>query len=324
MRRKNAVSAAAGLARWPSRCESMIAIGKVLRPLLAALWLAIAFPAWAGDPLYLWKATAADMTVYLFGTVHLCRSDCFPLPDEVLRAADEARALAVELDPRGSDTQGRLLARALYPAGQTLHRDLSAGCVERLQAALNKMGVGTEPVLRMRPWMAVSTLTMMAATSAGYDTKQGIDAWLISRARTQGKAVVELETLDDQLASLDMLPGVQQEEMVRQTMDMVQGGTLSDYIDNLVAAWRAGDPAQVLALSRDGMGDGNGAPGLVSALIKQRNRDMAARIAAEAARKGVLFVAVGALHFAGEDSILDRLRTAGFTVRQLTRGGDLR
>jgi hypothetical protein len=322
MRREDAVSAAVGLAASRSARKGMSGKARARRLLLAALTLAMAVPAWAGGPLYLWKATAADMTVYLFGTVHLCRADCFPLPDEIVRAADEAGALAVELDLRGDDSQSRLLARGLYPAGQTLHRDLSAESVERLRAALAKMGVGTETALRMRPWMAVSTLTMMAAANGGYDARQGVDEWLISRARARGIAIVELETLDEQLSSLDMLSGDQQEEMVRQTVDMVQAGTLVHYIGELVEAWRGGDPARVLALSRDGLGEGPAAPGLLPALVNRRNQDMAARIAAEAARRRVLFVAVGALHFAGDNNILDRLRTAGFAVRQLTRGSD--
>jgi uncharacterized protein len=290
---------------------------------LAVMMLLLAFPVWAGERLYLWEATRGDARVVLFGSLHLCRSDCFPLPDEVLHALDQAATLAVELDPSTREMQSRLLARALYPAGQTLHSDLSAQSLGYLRSALDRAGVPAEPIMRMRPWMVVSTLTMIAATQAGYGAQQGIDLWLLRRARAQGKTVVELETVDEQLASMDGMPREQQEQMVRQTLDMVYEGKLPHYIDALVDAWRKGDPARVLALSRDGLPGEAEADQIISSLVVRRNRAMATRIAALASEKGAVFVAVGALHFAGEDSILNHLRAAGFAVRQVSAGDEL-
>lgn len=291
--------------------------GRFFCRVVAAVLLLLSVEAWAGDRLYLWEATRGDARALLFGSVHLCRPDCFPLPDEVLRAFDQTATLAVELDPGTRAVQGRLLARALYPAGETLHRDLSARSIDQLESVLSRAGMPSGPIMRMRPWMVVSTLTMIAATQAGYGAQQGIDLWLLRRARAQGKAVVELETIDEQLSSLDGMPREQQEQMVRQTLDMVHDGKLPGYIDSLVDAWREGDPERVLALSRDGLPAEVQADRLISSLLVQRNRAMAARIAELASENGAAFVVVGALHFAGEDNILDQLRAAGFTVRQL-------
>ncbi|MGB0128774.1 MAG: TraB/GumN family protein [Rhodocyclaceae bacterium] len=298
-------------------------IDSIFRRVLAAVLLLAAVPGWAGERLYLWEATKGDARVFLFGSVHLCRPDCFPLPDEVLRAVDEAATLAVELDPGARGMQSQLLARALYPAGETLHRDLSAQSIDHLNAALSRVGMPAASVLRMRPWMVVSTLTMGAAIQAGYGAQQGIDLWLLRRARAQGKSIVELETVDEQLASLDTMPREQQEQMVRQTLDMVHQGKLTGYIDELVDAWRRGDPERLLALSREGLPGEAQAERLVSALVAQRNRVMATRIAEVSAERGVVFAAVGALHFAGKGNILEHLQAAGFTVRQLSAGNNV-
>jgi len=271
----------------------------------------------AAERLYMWEAKGRGGTAYLFGSVHLCRADCFPLPDAVVKAADAARALALELDPERSGLQEQLLARALYPAGETLQRDLSPQLLADLQAALARAGIPAEPLMHMRPWMVGTTLTALAAVRAGYDAQQGIDLWLLKRARAQAKPVIELETVDEQLASLDGLPREQQEQMVRQAVALVGDGSLAGFVDELVDAWRKGDPDRMYKLSRKGLQSEAQADRLLSALVTTRNGAMADRIADAVTHKGSVFVVIGALHLAGPDSVLERLKAKGFEVRQV-------
>lgn len=271
----------------------------------------------AAERLYMWEAKGHAGTAYLFGSVHLCRADCFPLPDAVVKAADAAPALALELDPERPGLQEELLRRALYPAGESLQNDLSAQLIADLKAALARAGIPPEPLMRMRPWMVGTTLTALAAVQAGYDAQQGIDLWLLKRARTQNKPVIELETADEQLASLDGLPREQQEQMVRQAVALVGDGSLAGFVVEMVDAWRKGDPERLYKLSHKGLESEAQAERLLSALVSERNGKMANRIADAVAQKGGVFVVVGALHLAGADSVLERLKAKGFVVRQV-------
>lgn len=271
----------------------------------------------AAERIYMWEAKGRGGTAYLFGSVHLCRADCFPLPDAVIKAADSAPALALELDPERPGLQEQLLKRALYPAGETLQRDLSPQLIADLHAALARAGIPPEPLMHMRPWMVGTTLTALAAVQAGYDAQQGIDLWLLKRARAQAKPVIELETADEQLASLDGLPREQQEQMVRQAVALVGDGSLAGFVGEMVDAWRKGDPDRLYKLSRKGLESEAQAERLLSALVTERNGKMANRIADAVAQKGGVFVVVGALHLAGADSVLERLKAKGFEVRQV-------
>jgi uncharacterized protein YbaP (TraB family) len=271
----------------------------------------------AAERLYMWEAKGRGGTAYLYGSVHLCRADCFPLPDAVVKAADAAPALALELDPERPGLQEQLLKRALYPAGETLQRDLSPQLIADLQAALARAGIPPEPLMHMRPWMVGTTLTALAAVQAGYDAQQGIDLWLLKRARSQAKPVIELETADEQLASLDGLPREQQEQMVRQAVTLVGDGSLAGFVGEMVDAWRKGDPDRLYKLSRKGLDSEAQAERLLSALVSERNGKMANRIADAVAQKGGVFAVVGALHLAGADSVQERLKAKGFAVRQV-------
>lgn len=288
----------------------------LIRCVVAVVLLTLGTAA-AAERLYMWEAKGHGGTAHLFGSVHLCRADCFPLPDAVVKAADAAPALALELDPERPGLQEQLLKRALYPAGETLQRDLSPQLIADLQAALARAGIPPEPLMHMRPWMVGTTLTTLAAVQAGYDAQQGIDLWLLRRARVQTKPVIELETADEQLASLDGLPREQQEQMVRQAVALVGDGSLAGFVGEMVDAWRNGDPDRLYKLSRKGLESEAQAERLLSALVTERNGKMADRIADIVAQKGGVFAVVGALHLAGADSVLERLKAKGFEVRQV-------
>ena len=61
-----------------------------------------------------------------------------------------------------------------------------------------------------------------------------------------------------------------------------------------------------------------------TALIERRNRRMAARVIDLLVnRPNSYFFAFGCGHFAGEDSILDFVRAAGFRVERIAPGTDL-
>src|SRR5689334_3905992 len=52
-----------------------------------------------GSKLFMWKMTSdAGATVYFLGTIHIARSDFYPLPDEIEKAFEKSSSLLVEAD----------------------------------------------------------------------------------------------------------------------------------------------------------------------------------------------------------------------------------
>jgi hypothetical protein len=280
------------------------------------LWLAAGL-ACGSDRLYLWEVKGPQASVHLFGSVHLCRADCFPLPAPVVAAFERAHYLALELDPTKPGVQEALLHGSLYGEGDSLERHVSPQLIAELQAAAGQLGVMPEALRRMKPWMAGTTLTVLGALRAGYKADEGIDLWFLQRARGDGKAVIELETVEQQVESLGSLPAADQERILAQAVTLVRDGSLPGYLDGLIAAWRSGDTEALHRLSQAGMEDAETAERVIDDMLAERNRAMSQRIVRLIATGRPGFVVVGALHLAGRHGIVEMLRQRGYPVRQL-------
>jgi hypothetical protein len=283
---------------------------------LLLLWLA-AGVAQAAERLYLWEVRGDEASAYLFGSVHLCRSDCFPLPAPVVAAFEQAHFLAVELDPTKPGVHEALLKASMYAEGDSLDRHVGAQLSRDLQEATARLGVPSEALLRMKPWMAGTTLTVLGALRAGYRADQGIDLWFLQRARSAGKTIVEIETVEQQVGSLEGLGQADQESILAQAVALVRADSLGGYLDGLLAAWRDGDGDAVYRNSQAGIADATAAQRMLDAMLVERNRTMTQRIVRLLATKRPGFVVVGALHLAGAHSIVEMLRQRGYEVRQV-------
>lgn len=284
---------------------------------LLLLQVALSTSAQAADKLFLWQVAAPGVTAYVYGSIHVCSAECYPLPRPVVAALDRAEIFAMELDPSAPQVQSRMLERALYAQGDGLDKHVSAQVLTDLKAALAKIGAPMEPMLRMRPWMAGTTLALIAAMQSGYMPDQGVDLWLMRRAQAQGKTIVALETADQQIDSMDRLAPEDQALLMRQSIKLISEDSLKDVFRQMVGAWRDGDADRLDQLMRAGLEDEPRGERLFDSMLVQRNVGMAARIEELLAQKRKLFVVVGAGHLAGRGSLPELLRVKGYTVRQL-------
>src|SRR5262249_17985437 len=95
-------------------------------------------------PGLIWRISSDANTVFLVGSVHAGKKECYPLPDEVERSFAESKTLVMELDPNNVDqaAAAKIIAtQGTYPPGQSLSRSLSKGTLELLQAYLAKKGM---------------------------------------------------------------------------------------------------------------------------------------------------------------------------------------
>ena len=252
--------------------------------------------------------------VYLLGSVHVCRATCYPLPQNLLQRFDSARVLAVELDPRRQDMQEKIMAVASLPNNQTINELLSPADRELLAAVLSQMGVPSEAVARFQPWMLATMVTLLSAQREGYRTEQGVDLWASSRAVRQGKRIVELETIERQIAALTA--GTMDENIagLRYALNTVKNRELAPYLDQLIKAWREGNAQRLNELMDEGApADSDWRENLMDA----RNREMLLKVEGFLKRKERTVVVVGAGHLAGETGLPTLLMKAGYQVRQL-------
>lgn len=266
-----------------------------------------------GDPA-LWTLADEDTTVYLFGTVHMLRPDLEWRTDEIEAAFDSADKLVLEVDlhsEKGQQAVARdFLQRGLFGDGRTLSGQLSESDLEVVSAALEELGLPLAAVEPMEPWMVAVNLSAMALQKEGFDPSAGIEQQLIAEAEEDGKTFGYLETAADQASIFDTLPmDVQKTYLYEASLTL---DDTAEMLDLVVEEWADGDVTGLGILVANP--DTAGGDGMYDALFLDRNSKWVPQIEAMLDEPGTVFVAVGAGHLAGPDSVVTMLRDKGHTV----------
>lgn len=282
------------------------------------LWLAAACAQAADAPRgLLWEVRSDRGTVFLLGTIHVGNAGLYPLPPAVEEAYRASRRLAVEADVSNADAAAAARS-AVYAPPDTLDRHLPATIYRDVTDVVRDLGVPLDLARRMKPPMLAMALTLMEVSRIGMEPRYGIDLHFSQRARTDGKEIVELESVAQQVALLDALPSDTQIAMLDQTLRGIRSGSLTRDMDALIDAWKRGDAERVDDIATQDLRamPAAAADALQRALYDDRNRAMAERIAAFLAQPDVTLVAVGAGHMTGPAGLVALLKARGFSVRR--------
>ena len=275
--------------------------------------VAAAAPA-AAEPA-LWVIKDADSTIYLFGTVHLLRKDVVWKSPKIAKAIADSQDLTLEiadLNPAPA-TMMPVIQKLGLDMGHPLSSKLSPEYNAKLAKVCTAYGMSAAQLDPMRPWLAGLTLSLMPIVKAGYDPASGVDTLLKAEADARGEPVTGFETVEQQLGYFAGLPPEVELEYLRQTID--QAGDVVTQLDRLEAAWEAGDPDAIAKIMNEDMRKDT--PALYDLLLVHRNQDFAAQLKTKLAGHGVSFVAVGAAHLAGSDSVQAQLAKLGIKVTRL-------
>jgi len=279
----------------------------LLLALLLACGGALAHPA-------LWVAKQGRGTVYLFGTVHLLPDDADWRFPALQRALSRSQSLYVELTDDDSPHMTALVMRYGLDPAHPLSTLLSGKENRELAAAAKTAGVpgGGAALNAMRPWLAALTLSVAPLLKAGLDPAHGADKQLEAQMRKARKPVLGLETAEQQIRFLADLPPAVQLSFLRETLHDTEQA--SSELSALIGAWKSGDTAAIAALENKDLRQRD--PRLYRTLLVRRNKAWAGRIAALLKHPGTAFVAVGAAHLAGPDSVQAQLRALGIATRR--------
>lgn len=292
---------------------------------IVTLFCALALPAVAaegGHPVTLWQLQGQHNVVYLLGSIHMLRPQDHPLPGVIDEAYREAEVLVMELDMDDMDpaaTQAAFNRAGLMTDGRSL-RDLMGETdyaeAERLAAEID---VPLDMLAQAEPWLAAMTIEMMLLYRVGFNPFLGIEMTMTTRAGTDGKPILGLESVEEQLSFLDRLSPDAQRDMLLSTLR--QGATLEDTIDDLILAWREGDTEAL----EDGLVSSIASQEeLNRALVVDRNRRWVTRILDLLDDDDDYLVVVGAMHLVGDEGVPRLLEDRGTHIRQLSEPEPLR
>lgn len=255
----------------------------------------------------LWAIKDKDSTIYLFGTVHVLKPETQWRSAKITKAFTEADDLVLEIADSDSKAMQPLMLRYGVDHATPLSRKLSPESYAKLRTAAEGMGLAPAIIDIMRPWMAALTVSLTPLLQAGYDPESGVEKLLTTDARAAGKPISALETAEQQVRFFaDMTPD-QERELLESTLADIDEGPAK--VDALVAAWATGDQPEIERQMVDEMQ--RDYPDVYQLLLVARNKDWAGQLKTKLAGSGVSFVAVGAGHLAGPDSVQAQLATLG-------------
>ena len=281
---------------------------------IALACLAGAFAAEAADSFdsgLLWSVERAGVTPsYLFGTMHSDDPDVVKLSTPVQQAFDQAQSVTLEvvLDPRSLLAMTSAL---LMTDGNTLKSLIGRRRYERTVEVMTARGIPEMLVANMKPWAVAVTLMTPSGNNGVV-----LDHVLYQGAVAAGKKVHGLETVAEQMELFDGLSRKDQITLLEDTLDNLD--TIGQMLDELQAAYLDRDLKRLLELNEASMRDSD--PLLAETfnrkLIVERNHRMAERIQPRL-REGRQFIAVGALHLAGEEGLLKLLSGRGYRLSRI-------
>lgn len=265
------------------------------------------------DEPVMFSVTDEDSEVILFGTFHILPTDIEWKSQTLADAIERSDQAWFEL-PKGADTDPALqqLTMQLGMTETPLSSKLDAETLALLSTEAGKLGMTTEMLDPMQPWLAAITLPVVQMMGAGFDPAAGAEAMI--EPRVEGLTRSAFETAEQQLRIFADMDQDAQIEMLKMTLDGMEDGT--ELITRMANSWASGDvdmlEEEVVAETK------SSAPEFYAALFTNRNAAWADRLDQELQGSGVDFVAVGAGHLLGPDSVPVMMAAKGYDVKVLT------
>jgi len=242
----------------------------------------MAAPAVAPQHPALWVINDSDTIIYLFGTFHALdgKSDWFGQAVKTAFSASDQLMLET-LVPEPGKMPAPAVARVVPPQGPAVTLAPSASSL-----------------------LASTRTVMSAGHSEGMSTRFGADSVLREAAEQSGKQVAGLESFQFQLNMFSSLPDAPKAAVPdRQSIQ-----ALAQVLRQLEAAWSRGDLDNFAPMLMQMRAQ---SPATYKAMFVDRNARWAGWIANRLKTPGTVFVAVGAGHLSGPDSVQNQLAAMG-------------
>ncbi len=261
----------------------------------------------------LWRVSGNGLqqSSYLYGTMHVSDARVFQFSDSVMPAFERCGIYAMEIDFNDVRPM-ELLSKMMAGGNKSIRKSLSAEDYRLLDSVFRAGNRGIplslfdnmSPIL-LEMMMGMQTLGLSDSSIEG--NTEALDIYFNNLAKKQSKKIVGIETVAEQISALNSLSYKEQLEMLQLSIDDLKSGKEDN--SYLVEYYTHQQLDSLLARSKEqGM-----PPKFVKALITDRNKRTADRMEKIIQGKSA-FMAIGALHLAGNDGVVALLRKKGFVV----------
>jgi uncharacterized protein YbaP (TraB family) len=286
---------------------------------VGAIAAAACAPAPAAEPKAaspaMWKVADEDTTIYLFGTIHLLPKDTKWRSPAFDQAAAGSDTLVVETmidESNPAATIGELFKLAVTDGLPPLSGRVQPDKRAALASAIAKSGLPPQAFDKLETWAAAFLLLGVQFKDLGLDPGSGVESALKKQFEAGGKPIGQLETNAEQLGFFDRLSEDAQRKFLAAVLE--DSATMKPQFTGMLDAWSRGDVKGIADSFNDELGD---SPELKDALLVQRNNNWARWVKGRLDQPGIVLVAVGAGHLAGDQSVLAVLEGQGVKITRV-------
>ncbi len=295
---------------------------KNIKVLCSLILLAIGIPAVAQQDALLWKVSfEGQADSYLFGTYHLLPGSFAEQINGTKKALRKSKAVVTELQTN-AETAAGIMNFMLLESG-TLDSLLGKEKFDTLSDAIEiRLGMSAQMFNKMKPMgvyiMLASANEIKEMRKAGVKGEEPMDMWFQTEAIKNKKNTLALETAQEQADLLfNASPLQQQAEMLMQYLRLNQDETQLEN-DKILNCYKA----QNLDCLMDYMNKSEMSAIEKDLMLRDRNVRWIPHLK-EFMKTQSCFVAVGALHLAGDSGLIELLRAEGYKVSAVKSNKDL-
>lgn len=262
----------------------------------------------------MWKLADADTTVYLFGTFHLLPQGHGWRTPAIEAAMASSEELVMEIGDLGDPmaTAQAMMKLGVSPGLPPLVQRVPEDKRDELRTMIAESGIPAAVLDRMETWAAGLSLAAVMFKRLGLSADAGVERGLTQGYKEAGKPIRGLETVEQQFGFFD---GLSEEGQRAFLVGLLEdpAGTQKQFAA-MLKAWSTGDVDGIAATFNDEV---NMSAELRERLLARRNANWADWVADRMEQPGTVFVAVGAGHLAGEDSVQAMLKAKGLKAKRV-------
>lgn len=260
----------------------------------------------------LWKIEGKDLKQpsYLFGTIHLIKTESFFLPNGFQNAFDNSKNVVFEIDMKKMNDPAEMmnLLPKIMMRGDTSLKDLLTDEEYNIVGKhLKKSGLPIFLFEKIKPLF----LTMLGdddfnAMSLQNGNYKSYEMEFSEMAENKGKKISGLETIDYQVSILDSIPYKDQADMLMKSL--TSNNDDSSQLDQMVELYVQ---QNINALHNSIQSDDISK--YENILLNNRNNNWIP-LMSKYMNEDISFFAVGAGHLGGKDGVINLLRKYGYIL----------
>lgn len=264
---------------------------------------------------YQWEVTKEGKKMYIMGTIHLTDPRYDYMTEDIKKILDESDGLAVEIDLTSEEVTNLANELSMYKDGKNIESELKVEEIEKLKLLSEDMGINYEVIKGIRPTSICSNIGLFGYIKSGING-EAVDSKVANYMKKNNKEVIELENVEDQNNVLNKISGINKlkEFLTEYEKGDIQNNSNIEEAQKVSSAYIESNEKYLEDLCKEMLEQDLNEYNL---MLKDRNIKMVEKIEKMFKDDKTYTVAVGSMHYFGEDGIVKLLESKGYAVKKL-------